>query len=148
VVLESRTVIPSSEKMGRELVGDFFNLPPTRLFFCLNLSSQVVLLSLDWLSLLPTVAAKNLAFSRIMESVREYLLDSFLAQLARARSMSGNLPLDFFAGDWLPSWGKRYFSFCRRTFETVLWRSQQEQGYLSTKNNLRSTPNFTTNCQP
>jgi hypothetical protein len=38
-------------------------------FFCLNFSSQLVLFVFRWLSLFPTVVAKNRAFSLIKESV-------------------------------------------------------------------------------
>jgi len=34
--------------------------------------------------------------------------------------MSGDLPFARFTGDLLPSSWARYFSFCRRTLETVL----------------------------
>ena len=84
-----------------ELFRDF---EPMRLFFCLNFSSQLVLLVLRWLSGLPTVVAKNRAFSRIRESDSGTpCLWAFLAQFDRARSMSGNLPFDLFMGDRLPS---------------------------------------------
>jgi hypothetical protein len=53
----------------------------------------------------------------------------FLAQLDRARSISGNLPFDLFMGDRLPSSWYRYFSFWRNTFETVLLKSQHEKGH-------------------
>lgn len=85
-------------------IEPFLDFEPSRLFFCLNFSSQLVLLALRWLSLLPTVVAKNFAFSRMTLSVRgrpDFWW--FRAQLTSARSMSGNLPLDLFMGDRLPS---------------------------------------------
>jgi hypothetical protein len=45
----------------------------------------------------------------------------FFAHTASARSMSGDRPLLRLTGDLLPSSWKRYFSFWRRTLETVLW---------------------------
>lgn len=47
----------------------FLDLAPMRLFFCLNFSSQLVLLALRWVSELPTVLAKKRAFSRMIPSV-------------------------------------------------------------------------------
>ena len=91
------------------------------LFLCLNFSSQLALLALKWLSEMPRLVAKNLAFSRIITSVNVmpcFLV--FFAHTDNARSMSGNLPLLRLTGDLLPSSGKRYFSFCRRTLDTVL----------------------------
>jgi hypothetical protein len=96
------------------------SLPPPIPFFCLNFSSQLVLLALLW-SPFPTVAAKNLAFSLIAASVRGIpCFWEFRTQFASARSISGNFPLARFTGDKLRSSGKRYFSFCRKTFDTVL----------------------------
>jgi hypothetical protein len=87
----------------------------------LNFSSQLELAIFTWLSELPTVVAKKRAFSLIMASVTgvpDFWV--FLAQFERARSMSGNRPFDRLMGDLLPSSGKRYFSFCLSTLETVL----------------------------
>jgi len=50
------------------IMEPFLDLAPMRLFFCLNFSSQLLLFNFRWLSELPTVVAKNLAFSRIMAS--------------------------------------------------------------------------------
>jgi hypothetical protein len=121
----------------RELLVEIFvsealrsNFPPPIPFFCLNFSSQLVLFALTWLSLLPTVAAKNLAFSLIAASVSGMpCFCEFRTQLANARSMSGNLPFALFTGDKLRSSGNRYFSFCRKTFETVL-RETVRESYL------------------
>ena len=102
----------------------FLDLDP-RLFFCLNFSSQLVLLALRWLSELPTVVAKKRAFSLMRASLKgRPCFWAFLAQFARALSISGNLPFDLFMGDRLPSSWYRYFSFWRNTFETVLLKSQ------------------------
>jgi len=92
------------------------------LFLCLNFSSQAALLALKWLSEMPKLVAKNLAFSRIITSVNVipcFLV--FFTHTANARSMSGNLPLLRLTGDLLPSSGNKYFSFCRRTLDTVLY---------------------------
>lgn len=92
-----------------------------KLFFCLNFSNHPALFALNWLSEIPTLIAKNFAFSRIIISVKATpCFRVFFAHTANARSISGNLPLERFTGDLLPSSGKRYFSFCLRTFETVL----------------------------
>jgi hypothetical protein len=48
----------------------FLDFAPMRLFFCLNFSSQLVLLAFKWLSEFPTVLAKNFAFSRMILSFR------------------------------------------------------------------------------
>lgn len=45
--------------------------------------------------------------------------------------MSGNFPFDFLMGDRLPSSWYRYFSFCRRTLETVLHFSQHSFRYTA-----------------
>lgn len=82
----------------------FLDFAPIRLFFCLNFSSQLVLLAFRWLSLLPTVLAKKRAFSRMTVSFKgKPCLWWFLAQFASALSISGNLPFDLFIGDRLPS---------------------------------------------
>lgn len=44
----------------------------------------------------------------------------FFAQTAKARSMSGDRPFARLMGDRLPSSCMRYFSFCRKTLDTVL----------------------------
>lgn len=44
----------------------------------------------------------------------------FFAHTANARSMSGDRPFARLIGDRLPSSWRRYFSFCRKTFDTVL----------------------------
>jgi hypothetical protein len=82
----------------------FLDFAPKRLFFCLNFSSQLVLFAFKVLSELPTVLAKKRAFSRMAASdkVRPFFW-WFLAQFARALSISGNLPFDFLIGDRLPS---------------------------------------------
>jgi hypothetical protein len=82
------------------------NFPAPIPFFCLNFSSQLVLFVFRWLSLLPTVVAKNRAFSLIAASVNG--TPSFcdlLTQFARALSMSGNLPFVLLTGDKLRSSG-------------------------------------------
>jgi len=115
--LEGGLEVPSDSSA----MEPFLDLAPMRWFFCLNFSNQLVLLALRWLSVLPTVWAKKRALSRIMASDRgSPCLWWFLAQLDRARSMSGNLPFDRFMGDRLPSSWYRYFSFWRNTFDTVL----------------------------
>jgi len=98
------------------------SLPPASPFFCLNFSSQLVLRDFRWFSVLPpTPCEKCLAFSMISPSDRSCPdCCAFFAQLDRARSMSGNLLLDRLTGDPLLSSGKRYFSFWRRTLDTVL----------------------------
>jgi hypothetical protein len=60
-----------SEPLSEILVSEALrvNLAPPIPFFCLNFSSQLVLFVFRWLSLLPTVVAKNLAFSLIAASV-------------------------------------------------------------------------------
>lgn len=58
------------EPSDSSAIDPFLDLEPNKLFFCLNFSSQLVLLAFKWLSLLPTVVAKNLAFSRMTVSVR------------------------------------------------------------------------------
>ena len=101
----------------------FITFIADRLFFCLNFSSHDTSLSFKWLSLLPTVVAKNRAFSLIMAS--ETGMPCFCelrAQLDKVFSISGNFPLDRLTGDLAPSSGNKYFSFCRRTLETVLER--------------------------
>lgn len=91
------------------------------LFLCLNFSSQAALLALTWHSEMPRLVANNRALSRIMVSVKVMpCFRVFFAHTDSARSMSGNLPLLRLMGDLLPSSGNRYFSFCRRTFDTVL----------------------------
>lgn len=115
--LEGGFEVPSDSSA----IEPFLDRAPMRWFFCLNFSSQLLLLALRWLSELPTVCAKNRALSRIMASDSgKPCLWWFLAQLERARSISGNLPLDLFMGERLPSSWYRYFSFWRKTFETVL----------------------------
>jgi hypothetical protein len=80
-------------------------------FFCLNFSSQLVLFVLIWLSLFPTVVAKNLAFSLIAASVRGIpCFCEFRTQFESALSMSGNFPFARLTGDRARSSGKRYFS--------------------------------------
>lgn len=102
----------------------FLDLAPIKLFFCLNFSSQVLLLALIWLSELPTEAAKNWAFSLIMSSVRGSPCRWwFFAQFAKALSTSGNLLFDLLIGERLPSSWYKYFSFCLRTLDTVLEQS-------------------------
>jgi hypothetical protein len=49
-------------------IDPFLDFAPNRLFFCLNFSNQLVLFAFRWLSELPTVLAKNRAFSRMMAS--------------------------------------------------------------------------------
>ena len=98
-------------------------LAPGRWFFCLNFSSHTG--SLIWLlhSALPRVAANFLASSRIRSSsMGRHSPRRFFAQLVKVRSMSGNLLFDFLTGDLRPSSATRYFSFWRRTFETVLYK--------------------------
>ncbi len=56
---------PPSESLASD---PFLALAPGRLFFCLNFSSQLVLLTFTWLSEFPTVVAKNRAFSLMMLS--------------------------------------------------------------------------------
>lgn len=51
-------------------IDPFLDFEPIKLFFCLNFSSQLVLFTFKWLSELPTVVAKNRAFSRMIPSVR------------------------------------------------------------------------------
>ena len=63
--LEAGLEASPASSVAKEL---FLDLAPMRLFFCLNFSSQLLLLSLKWLSEFPTVVAKNRAFSLIMES--------------------------------------------------------------------------------
>lgn len=93
-------------------IEPFLDFAPDKLFFCLNFSSQLVLFTLRWLSLLPTVLAKNCALSRrALSLIVKPFFWWFLAQFESARSMSGNLPLDFLIGDRLPSSWYRYFSF-------------------------------------
>lgn len=102
-------------------IEPFRDLAPIKWFFCLNFSSQLLLFALRWLSELPTVEAKNRALSRIIESLRgSPCLWWFLAQFASALSMSGNFPLDLLIGERLPSSWYKYFSFWRKTFDTVL----------------------------
>ena len=116
--LVSKCMSPPSDSLASER---FLCLAPGRLFFCLNFSSHAVLFTLAWHSWLPTVVAKKRALSRIMSSFRgKPCLTWFRAQLAMARSISGNLPLPLFTGERLPSSGNKYLSFCRRTLETVL----------------------------
>lgn len=99
------------------------NLPVPMPFFCLNFSSQVELLVFRWLSLLPTVVAKNRAFSLMAASVKgRPFFWLFLTQFESALSMSGNLPFARFTGDKFRSSGNKYFSLWRKTFETVLER--------------------------
>ena len=98
------------------------DFPPSNEFLCLNFSNQRGLFTLTWQSEVPTVVAKNLALSRMISSLKgKPWCCRFFAQFDKARSISGNLPFDRFIGDRLPSSGYRYFSFCRRTLETVLW---------------------------
>ena len=56
---------PFSESCASEALRGF---APRRWFFCLNFSSQLLLLTFKWLSELPTVVAKNRALSRMMLS--------------------------------------------------------------------------------
>lgn len=58
--------------------------------------------------------------------------------------MSGNLPFCRLTGEALRSSGKRYFSFCRRTLETVLCGLDGGSGnYCWAKSTyLLSTPNM------
>ena len=83
----------------------FRDFAPMRLFFCLNFSShEDELAALMCCSELPTVREKWCSFSLIRAS----LIGSpcfwwFLAQLASARSISGNLPFGLRAGERLPS---------------------------------------------
>lgn len=113
----------------------FLERAPIRLFFNLNFSIQ---LELSITSGHVVVVEKARACRRICSSVRDMPFFScscisnavshvddahtwFLAQLASARSISGERPFGRLAGDRLPSsccW--RYFSFCRNTFDTVL----------------------------
>jgi hypothetical protein len=112
-----------SEPLSEMLVSEALrvSLAPPMPFFCLNFSSQLVLFVFRWLSLLPTVVAKNLAFSLIAASVKGWpCFCMFLTQFERALSISGNFPLARFTGERLRSSGKRYFSLWRRTLETVL----------------------------
>lgn len=99
----------------------FRTFDPFKMFFCLNFSSHAPLFTLAWQSELPTVCAKNLALSLIRSSssgrpCRWW----FLAQLDKARSISGNLPFGRFMGDWSPLSIAKNFSFWRRTLDTVL----------------------------
>jgi hypothetical protein len=102
------------------------NLPVPMPFFCLNFSSQFALASFRRVSLrvsllLFTLVANRWACSVIAASlVASPFLCWFLTQTERVFSTSGNLPLVLFTGDRLRSSGKRYFSFTRRTFDTVL----------------------------
>jgi hypothetical protein len=98
---------------------------PPRLFSCLNFSSQLEVKTLGLPSGLPQVAANIRALSLIMASVRGLFPSRrwFRAQFARAFSISGTLPLLLLMGERLPSSMLRYFSFWRRTFETVLMQS-------------------------
>jgi hypothetical protein len=64
--LEGEFDVPSDSSA----IEPFLDFEPSRLFFCLNFSSQLVLFAFRWLSELPTVVAKNLAFSRITASVK------------------------------------------------------------------------------
>jgi hypothetical protein len=57
---------PPSESSASEFFLDF---DPSRLFFCLNFSSQLPLVSFRALSELPTVVAKKRALSLIIASV-------------------------------------------------------------------------------
>jgi hypothetical protein len=120
----------------------FLDFAPMRWFFCLNFSSQLVLLALRWLSEFPTVCAKKRALSRMMASVKgSPCLWWFLAQFESARSMSGNLPLDLLIGDRLPSSWYKYFSFWRKTLETVLVLLARNMNGLA-QMYLLSTPNI------
>lgn len=124
-------------------IEPFLDLAPMRWFFCLNFSSQLVLLPLKGLSELPTVDAKKRALSRMIASLSgSPCLWWFLAQFASARSMSGNFPFALLIGERLPSSWYKYFSFCRRTLETVLERRQQGSANSSMKQYLLSTPNI------
>ena len=100
---DSVTTLSASVRQASE---PFLDFAPNKLFFCLNFSSQLGLLILEWLSELPTVVAKKRAFSLMISSV---ILRPcrwwFLAQFERARSMSGNFPFDLLTGDLLPSSG-------------------------------------------
>lgn len=58
---------PLSESLASDALR---GLAPRRWFFCLNFSSQLLLFTLAWLSLLPTVVAKKRALSRIMLSFK------------------------------------------------------------------------------
>ena len=90
-----------SDSSAMELFLDF---APRRLFFCLNLASQLLLFAFRWLSEWPTVVAKKRAFSRMMASFNGRPdFRWFFTQLDRHLSMSGNLPFDLFMGDRLPS---------------------------------------------
>jgi hypothetical protein len=120
----------------------FLDFAPMRWFFCLNFSSQLVLLALRWLSEFPTVCAKKRALSRMMASVKgSPCLWWFLAQFESARSMSGNLPLDLLIGERLPSSWYKYFSFWRKTLETVLVLLARNADGLA-QMYLLSTPNI------
>lgn len=59
------TLMAPSESLASD---PFLDLAPGRLFFCLNFSSQLMLLTFTWLSEFPTVVAKNRAFSLIILS--------------------------------------------------------------------------------
>ena len=57
--------------LSESFVSDpFRGLEPSKWFFCLNFSSQLLLFTLRWLSELPTVVAKNLALSRMILSLK------------------------------------------------------------------------------
>jgi hypothetical protein len=102
-----------------------------------------VLFALRWLSELPTVEAKKRALSLIIASLRgKPCLWWFRAQFASARSMSGNFPFDLLMGERLPSSWYKYFSFWRKTLETVLHYSQHGMARVSMQYYLLSTPNI------
>lgn len=110
---------PMSDSFASE---SFRHLAPKSWFFCLNFSSQPRLFTLAWHSVLPTVVAKNRAFSRMISSFKGSPWRwCFLAQFDRARSISGNFPFVRLMGDRASSSGDRYFSFCRKTLDTVLY---------------------------
>jgi hypothetical protein len=97
--------MPESDKTVEQLFGIF----------------DTELVGLDRLSLLLTVTASCGASFLILELFGGLpLVCSPLARSAEALSMSGNLPLVFFAGFWLPSFEYKNFSFWRSTLETVL----------------------------
>lgn len=116
--------------MSDSLTSDSFrDLAPNNWFFCLNFSSQPRLFTLAWHSVLPTVVAKNRAFSRMISSFNGSPWRwCFLAQFDKARSISGNFPFVRLMGDRASSSGKRYFSFCRKTLDTVLYHRSANGG--------------------
>lgn len=96
------------------------SLPGAMPCFCLNFSIQDAVIVFSGMS---DPVQNTLAFSSISWSFTTTPFFCWpLTQFARARSMSGDdLPLVFFTGEALRSSWFKYWSFLRKTLDTVLW---------------------------